>query len=133
MINNRIIYRKVENMFNNVGGKLKGVAKICFWIVTVIVWIFAGVTILGGFAAMTQSVGAGLLTIILGALIGVIGTLIAWLEVILLYAFGVITENTDKLVELAGGVSSSNTKSKELSLQDIRNDIKESAPNSDNN
>lgn len=115
-------------MFQNTGAKLKGVAKIIFWIIAVLSWVLALFVIFGGIAASSYGVGSAFGSIIMGVVIAALGTLLAWLEVITLYAFGVITENTDKLVELAGGVSSSKVEPEKVSLKDVTNDIKSAAP-----
>ncbi len=74
-------------MFNNIGGKIKSVAKV-------LTGLGITVSVLVGIMVMTSDMlGVGLLTIVLGSLL-------SWLSSFTLYGFGQLIENTDTLVKL---------------------------------
>ena len=97
-------------MFRNPGGKLKSYAKVLFWIGVVISIIIGVIEIGSSFVAAAYSYQGSFGTILLGILGGIltvaIGTLISWLAVLTLYAFGTLVENSDELVRLNGGIPS---------------------------
>lgn len=69
----------LENLYEDIGGKIKNLAK----------WIFvieAGIAVIAGFFLLEENTWAGLL-----ALIG--GPLVAWISSWILYAFGQIVED----------------------------------------
>ncbi len=70
-------------MFNNIGKKIKGLAKAYFIIVTALFVIMA-------IATMVASVLAGLLVLI-------VGTLVAWISCWGLYGFGEIVDKLDSI------------------------------------
>ena len=72
-------------MFNNIGGKLKMVAEI-FTVTGIIVSIIFGILM---FAE----------NFLYGLLIMIAGSLISWLSSLVMYGFGHLIENTDKLLE----------------------------------
>ncbi len=72
-------------MFDNIGGKIKKLAKfIC--IVGIIISIITGIVMIS-----SNMAGAGFLTMIVGALMSWVGTFV-------LYGFGELVENSDILV-----------------------------------
>lgn len=97
-------------MFRNPGGKIKSYAKVLFWVGAVISIIIGVIEIGSSFVAAAYSYQGSFGTILLGILGGVltvaIGTLISWLAVLTLYAFGTLVENSDELVRLNGGIPS---------------------------
>lgn len=97
-------------MFRNPGGKIKSYAKVLFWIGVVISIVIGVIEIGSSFVAAAYSYHGSFATILLGILGGVltvaIGTLISWLAVLTLYAFGTLVENSDELVRLNGGIPS---------------------------
>ena len=97
-------------MFRNPGGKIKSYAKVLFWIGVVISIIIGVIEIGSSFVAAAYSYQGSFGTILLGILGGIltvaIGTLISWLAVFTLYAFGTLVENSDELVRLNGGIPS---------------------------
>ena len=97
-------------MFRNPGGKIKSYAKVLFWVGVVISIIIGVIEIGSSFVAAAYSYQGSFGTILLGILGGVltvaIGTLISWLAVLTLYAFGTLVENSDELVHLNGGIPS---------------------------
>ncbi len=99
-------------MFKNPGGKVKSYAKVLFWIGAVIS-ILIGVFVIGtSFVRAAYSYNGGVGTVLFGILSGVIiaaiGILLSWINVLVLYAFGTLVENSDTLVQLNGGVPSGN-------------------------
>ena len=76
-------------MFDNIGGKIKGLAKTIF-IIETIIFIIAGLVMLsdGGDEAMIT----GIVTII-------VGPLTAWVSSWLLYGFGELIEKTCEIAE----------------------------------
>lgn len=77
-------------MFNNIGSKIKTLAKVLTWI-GIIGSIAAG-------AAMVDVVDEDIVVIVmLGTIIG--GSLVSWVGSFLLYGFGQLIENTDILVK----------------------------------
>ena len=97
-------------MFRNPGGKIKSYAKVLFWIGVVISIIIGVIEIGSSFVAAAYSYQGSFGTILLGILGGIltvaIGTLISWLAVLTLYAFGTLVENSDEHVRLNGGIPS---------------------------
>ena len=77
-------------MFDNIGSKIKTLAKVVCWI-GIIGSIIAGIAMI----ATMGSVGvlSGLLTIVLG-------TLLSWVGSFVLYGFGEMVENSDIRTEL---------------------------------
>ncbi len=84
-------------MFNNIGGKIKTLAKVLCWVGIII-------SVLTGIAAIVSG-GSGSLIIngeparvdgtVAGILIIVIGCLASWIGSFFAYGFGQLIENTD--------------------------------------
>lgn len=77
-------------MFSNIGSKIKTLAQVITWIGIIgsVIW---------GLVLMTtdeELISAGLM-------IALLGSLISWVSSFVLYGFGQLIENTDKLVELS--------------------------------
>lgn len=88
-------------MFKNIGNKIKGLAKVFYWI-GVVVYSLAGV----GAAIAAIATSDGEIVIILASLIGGaacvgLGILISWLSTMMLYAYGELVQQT---IETAKGV-----------------------------
>ena len=78
-------------MFTNIGGKIKGLAKVVCWIGIILSFI------MGVIMMATQGelgVATGLITMIIGALA-------SWVGSFVLYGFGELVENSDIRTELA--------------------------------
>ena len=73
------------SMFDNIGSKIKSLAKICTWVGIIF-------SFLAGFLMFATNAFVGILTI-------VVGSIAAWVGSFLLYGFGQLIENSDKLVE----------------------------------
>ncbi len=91
-------------MFNNIGGKIKGLARFICWIGIILSILIGVIMILGGdvdvsgiegaeAAASLQSMGW-----VGGVLFIIIGCLASWIGSFFTYGFGQLIENTDKLV-----------------------------------
>ena len=79
-------------MFINIGSKIKGLAKIITW-VGVIGSFLIGLT----FMALFYSNGT--LELLAGFAIVLIGSLLAWVSSFILYGFGELVENSDRIAE----------------------------------
>ena len=79
-------------MWNNIGGKIKVLAKVIFWIGAIAAVI----------AAISQFVLAGEadsgIPILTGFLTLILGPLFAWISSFLLVGFGQLIQNTDRIV-----------------------------------
>ena len=73
-----------DKMYANIGGKIKTLASVLCW---------AGIIISCLFGLITLAFG--------GIFIAAIGSLMSWISSFVLYGFGQIIENTDKLVTAA--------------------------------
>ena len=78
-------------MYENIGGKIKGLAKTVF-IIMAVIWAISGLAFM--------VIGGGI-AILLGPLIGGIGVLLSWIGTFFLYGFGQLIENSDILVKEA--------------------------------
>lgn len=78
-------------MFDNIGGKIKGYAKIVCWL-GILGSVFVGVV-------FSCSGSGGAASFIAGILIAIIGSISSWIGSFLTYGFGQLIENSDILVE----------------------------------
>ena len=84
-------------MFNNIGGKIKGLAKFLCWL-GIIACVILGVLLI-----MSARNGYGYTdttTIVYGILVIVFGSILSWIGSFVLYGFGELVDNSSKLVEL---------------------------------
>lgn len=74
-------------MFGNIGGKIKTLAKVLTWlgIISFVIW---------GFVCISDEEK------VLGLILMIGGSLSSWISSFLLYGFGQLIENSDKIVEL---------------------------------
>lgn len=77
-------------MFGNIGGKIKTLAQVVTWI-GIIGSVICGFVLMG----IDEDL------IFTGFIIALLGSLSSWVSSFVLYGFGQLIENTDKLVELA--------------------------------
>ena len=87
--------------FNNIGKKIKTMAKISFYLLSVL-FLFYGILLI----IKTDNDILGLLWLILGPII-------SWISSFVLYGFGQLVDNSDKLIAL-----------KEVPNNDIQNNKK---------
>lgn len=72
-------------MFNNIGRKIKSLAKIMCWIGIII-------SVLAGIVMMTSDLG-----IVGGILTALLGSLVSWLSNFMMAGFGDLVENTAEI------------------------------------
>ncbi|MBQ2725723.1 MAG: hypothetical protein IJF78_08455 [Clostridia bacterium] len=89
--NTSVTSSETTGMYGNIAAKIKFLAQAVAWIGIIgsIIW---------GFSVI--SIDEDL--ILTGFLIAVIGALISWVSSFVLYGYGQLIENTDKLVKIAG-------------------------------
>ena len=75
-------------MFDNIGGKIKTLAKVVCWI-GIIACIITGIVLMA----------TGEDSILVGILTAVVGSLLSWVSSFVLYGFGQLVENSDTLVQ----------------------------------
>ena len=86
-------------MFNNIGSKIKGLAKFfCFFGIGInvllgIACIITGIIFLDGWD--TEIIG--IILIIVGPVLAIFGSLLSWISSFILCGFGQLVENSDKL------------------------------------
>lgn len=83
-------------MFDNVGDKIKGVAKVFCWLGII-------VSVLVGIVLMMVGVNTrnGEMTFIVGIVITVVGSLLSWIGSLITYGIGELVQNSCILTELA--------------------------------
>ena len=98
-------------MFDNIGAKIKTLAKVVCWtgIVASVIW---GISLITAGAA-TRNGGAIVLS---GLLVIVLGALASWVGSFLTYGFGEMVENSDIRTELAVKEAMKKRKSKANAL-----------------
>ncbi len=79
-----------SGMFDNIGGKIKTLAKVVTWI-GIIAYVISGIAIM--FIDEEMS--------FIGLMVMIFGGLISWVSSFVLYGFGQLVENSDKLVKLS--------------------------------
>ena len=77
-------------MFNNIGGKIKGLAQFIAW-VGIILSFISGIDVISSYS---NFVG--------GLLVIVIGSILSWIGSFVLYGFGQLIENSDDMAEMIG-------------------------------
>ncbi len=85
-------------MFNNIGGKIKGLAKFIFWVLSIISIIGGFVVVLNGINSMSKDTQTGIIGILTGVAIAVVGVIMAWLQNFLLYGFGELVDSNQKIL-----------------------------------
>lgn len=83
-------------MFKNIGGKIKGLAKvICY--VGIAISVIAGIFMIG-FGSSSYN---GDTMIVMGCVVMIVGSLVSWIDSFFAYGFGELIENTTVIAELA--------------------------------
>lgn len=83
-------------MFKNIGGKIKGLAKvICY--VGIAISVIAGIVMIG-FGSSSYN---GDTMIVMGCVVMIVGSLVSWIDSFFAYGFGELIENTTVIAELA--------------------------------
>ncbi len=83
-------------MFENIGGKIKGLAKLICWL-GIITSCITGVIVMLSAGSMRND--AGMVAVITGLMIIVIGSLLSWIGSFFAYGFGQLIENSDRILE----------------------------------
>lgn len=83
-------------MFNNIGGKIKGLARV-FCTISIIIALVVGISIIAIGVGMRNG-GEGIIA--LGIAILIAGSVLAWVGSFLLYGFGQLVENSDIRTEI---------------------------------
>ena len=86
-------------MFDNIGGKIKGLAKFICW-VGIIASIILGIIIISGAGTSYgryRYTDSGM--VVLGIITIVAGSILSWIGSFVLYGFGELVENSSELVE----------------------------------
>lgn len=82
-------------MFKNIGGKIKGLAKvICY--VGIAISVIAGIFMIGFGSSYN-----GDTMIAMGCVVMIVGSLVSWIDSFFAYGFGELIENTTVIAELA--------------------------------
>lgn len=87
-------------MFNNIGRKIMGLAKLFCWL-GIIASIIGGILIIATGLLSANSYYTSkysIYTILCGLAVIIFGSLLAWISSFLLYGFGQLVDNSDKLV-----------------------------------
>lgn len=83
-------------MFKNIGGKIKGLAKvICY--VGIAISVIAGIFMIG-FGSSSYN---GDTMVVMGLAVMIVGSLVSWIDSFFAYGFGELIENTTVIAELA--------------------------------
>ena len=83
-------------MFKNIGGKIKGLAKvICY--VGIAISVIAGIVMIG-FGSSSYN---GDTMIVMGFAVMIVGSLVSWIGSFFAYGFGELIENITVIAELA--------------------------------
>ena len=83
-------------MFKNIGGKIKGLAKV-ICIVGIAISVIAGIVMIG-FGSSSYN---GDTMIGVGFAVMLVGSLVSWIGSLFAYGFGELIENTTVIAELA--------------------------------
>ncbi len=90
-------------MFSNIGGKIKMLAKVLFWIGVIGSVIIGGIFLISPRGTATFNYSYGYSTQVSSVLAGIIfiflGFLLSWISSMLLYGFGQLIENSDAIRE----------------------------------
>ncbi len=86
-------------MFQNIGKKIKTLAKVLCWIGIIVSIISGVVMVLSGAAAMDYDAASGVAAIVGGAMTAVLGTLFSWIGSFMMLGFGEIVEKVNEIAE----------------------------------
>ncbi len=89
-------------MYNNIGKKIKALAKVCCWI-GIIAAVISGIVVMVA--------GYDEIFILIGLLVMVAGGVLSWVSSFVLYGFGQLVDNSDLLVVGNKTVNTPNVKS----------------------
>lgn len=81
-------------MFENIGGKIKTLAKVICWIGIILSLLVGVALIVTGLVAGGTN---GITAVVYGVLIAVMGSFLSWIGAFVTYGFGEIVDNTRKI------------------------------------
>ena len=81
-------------MFDNIGGKIQGLAKVICWI-GIIASVIAGIVMIYD---ATSRYYTDTELVWLGIAVAIVGSLLSWVGSFVLYGFGELVENSDEIV-----------------------------------
>ena len=84
-------------MFDNIGGKIKGLASFICWM-GIIACVIAGIAMI---SSATQGRYTDEAMVWTGIGVGVLGSLLSWVSSFVLYGFGTLVENSEQLSLIA--------------------------------
>ena len=85
-------------MFNNIGAKIKGLAKFIFWVLAIISVIAGILIIIQGVGNTHSDSQQKIVAVIIGIATIVGGIILAWLQNFLLYGFGELVDSNQKIL-----------------------------------
>lgn len=88
-------------MFDQIGKKIKALAKVIFWIGAIPSFI-AGCVVMGSDLDLFGQRGGGAAGFLVGLLVIAVGVLISWLNSVLLYGFGELIDTNQELNQKMG-------------------------------
>lgn len=86
-------------MFQNIGKKIKTLAKVLCWIGMIGSIVGGIVMVLSGVAVLDYDAAAGVAAIVTGALTAVLGALFSWFGSFMMLGFGEIVEKVNEIAE----------------------------------
>lgn len=106
-------------MFDNVGGKIKGVARFVTWLGII-------ASVIGFFILVVSD------TIMLAFAVLIVGCVVSWLSSLTLYGFGQLVENSDSMVRMNVNISNpENEDSKENTINYFSTSLHQSLTNTE--
>ena len=108
-------------MFDNIGKKIKGFAKLVCWIGIIASCIVGLVLLIVG-----ANMYAGEMFILMGLCVAAIGSLLSWLGSFMTYGFGELIDKTAGIYMLMGGKEDEKTVPQQTSLDETSNVVRKS-------
>ena len=87
-------------MFNNIGRKIKGLAKFLFWVVVIAGIIGGFLIMIAGLGSSGSSTGEKIGAFVGGLLVIGLSVLFAWLQNFLLYGYGELIDCSQKMLRI---------------------------------
>ena len=87
-------------MFKNIGSKIKTLAKVLFWIASILSVVGGVLTILRVVLNAYMDTPQKIMSIVIGIGIIVFGILFAWIGNFLLYGFGELVDSNQKMLKI---------------------------------
>lgn len=107
-------------MFNNIGAKIKGLAKFIFWVLAIISVIAGMLIIIKGIGNTTDDSSQKIVSVLIGIAVIVIGIITAWLQNFLLYGFGELVDSNQKILRELEYRNTPNTAHNVVSSKEVK-------------